>query len=214
MLLSFLIFHFFLFFHSHFSTLFLSLSLSITIPSFFSFITLFTLFLFLFLFLFYKSFFSFSFILFSFLVIHSLTLSFYSPIALSDSRTAKISRTLFIPLYAVFFQGFGVHGTPLHSETCWFKHCFTLYINLLNRITRLSTDTTSQTLSLHYRYFHGKCSEEYNFLVLPIQAFIDRTRRATSTETNHPSFHRRNDAILIATPSLISTVNLLKNSTF
>ena len=58
--------------------------------------------------------------------------------------------------------------------------------DLFSSLQPLSQRRDVASLSLLYRYFHGKCSNELHSLVPPRQTFRARTRLATSVESNHP----------------------------
>ena len=60
--------------------------------------------------------------------------------------------------------------------------------DLFTTLQPLSHRRNVASLTLLYRYFHGKCSVELHSLVPPLRTFSARTRFATSTETNHPFF--------------------------
>lgn len=48
----------------------------------------------------------------------------------------------------------------------------------------------SPGLTLLWRYFHGKCTNDFQSLSPPVKTFTARTRRATSTELKRPHFFR------------------------
>ena len=58
---------------------------------------------------------------------------------------------------------------------------------LFSSLQPLSHRRNVASLSLFYRYFHGKCSDELHSLVPPIREFSRNTRFAKST-TSHPYF--------------------------
>ena len=58
---------------------------------------------------------------------------------------------------------------------------------LFSSLQPLSLRSNVASLSLFYRYFHGKCSDELHSLVPPIREFSRNTRFAKST-TSHPYF--------------------------
>lgn len=43
---------------------------------------------------------------------------------------------------------------------------------------------------LFYRYFHGKCTDDFHYLITIVSYFIHKLRNSTSTEINHPHFPR------------------------
>lgn len=53
-------------------------------------------------------------------------------------------------------------------------------------IRRLPLRRSVSSLSLIYRYFYGNSSDKPRYLDPPVQIFIDRTRRVTSTASSHP----------------------------
>ncbi len=58
--------------------------------------------------------------------------------------------------------------------------------DLFSTLAPLSLRRDVASLSLLYRYFHGRCSNELHSLVPPLQTFRVRTRLAAFTQSNHP----------------------------
>ena len=58
--------------------------------------------------------------------------------------------------------------------------------DLFSTLPPLSLRRDVASLSLLYRYFHGRCSNELHSLVPPLQTFRVRTRLAAFTQSNHP----------------------------
>ena len=61
---------------------------------------------------------------------------------------------------------------------------------LFSSLEPLSHRRDVASLSLPYRYFHGKCSDEIHSLIPKAQTFTARTRLATSPVANHLHFLR------------------------